>query len=84
VLVKPGGRLVYVTCSVLMEENEDRLAAFLGGRSDFAPIAVAEMAAAVGLPALAAFAAADGTAVRLTPRRTGTDGFFIAAMRRNG
>ena len=32
--VKPGGRLIYVTCSLLAEENEDRVAAFLAGAPD--------------------------------------------------
>jgi len=81
-LVKPGGRLVYVTCSVLMEENEDRLAAFRDAHPDFAPVPAAETAAAAGLPALAEFAVADGTAIRLTPLRAGTDGFFIASLQR--
>jgi 16S rRNA (cytosine967-C5)-methyltransferase len=40
--VKPGGRLVYVTCSVLPEENEDRVAAFLDGRDDFTPVSAAD------------------------------------------
>ena len=34
--VKPGGRMVYVTCSLFAEENEDRLKAFLARRPDFA------------------------------------------------
>ena len=42
--VKPGGRLVYVTCSLLMEENEDRLAAFLAGADGFAAISAASVA----------------------------------------
>ncbi len=37
--VKPGGRLLYVTCSLFAEENEDRLAAFLAAHPDFAPTA---------------------------------------------
>ena len=41
--VKPGGRLIYVTCSLLAEENEDRVAAFVAGHADFgvAPIELA-------------------------------------------
>ena len=35
--VKPGGRLIYVTCSLFAEENEDRVASFLEGRADFRP-----------------------------------------------
>jgi 16S rRNA (cytosine967-C5)-methyltransferase len=81
-LVKPGGRLVYVTCSLLAEENEDRIAAFRAAHADFVPAPAAEVAAAAGLPALAPFAIAAGDAIRLTPLRTGTDGFFIAMLRR--
>jgi len=38
--VKPGGRLIYVTCSLFTEENEDRLAAFLSNHGDFSPDAM--------------------------------------------
>ncbi len=85
--VKPGGRLVYATCSFLMEEDEDRVAAFLAARPDFAQEDAAEAAAASGLLTGAGEAVVragrgpDG-AVRLTPRRAGTDGFFFAVMRR--
>jgi 16S rRNA (cytosine967-C5)-methyltransferase len=66
-LVKPGGRLAYVTCSLLMEENEDRLAAFRAGHPAFAPVLAAEVAAAAGIHGFANFAVADGEAIRLTP-----------------
>ncbi|HVV92366.1 MAG TPA: RsmB/NOP family class I SAM-dependent RNA methyltransferase [Hyphomicrobiales bacterium] len=81
-LVKPGGRLVYVTCSLLAEENEDRVAAFRTTRPEFVPVMAADAAAQAGLPALARFATAAGGAFRLTPLQAGTDGFFIAVMRR--
>lgn len=72
--VKPGGRLVYVTCSLLVEENEDRVTAFLERRPDFAvkPItadAIAEHVSAQGY-------------LRLTPHTAGTDGFFAAVLER--
>ncbi len=81
-LVKPGGRLVYVTCSLLAEENEDRIAAFLGRRPEFAAVPAAEAAVAAGLPDLARFALPSGGSILLSPRRSGTDGFFIAVLRR--
>ena len=81
-LVKPGGRLVYITCSVLPDENEGRLAAFRSAYPSFAPISAAEAAVAANLPALSGHAAASGNGVLLTPRTAGTDGFFIAVMRR--
>jgi 16S rRNA (cytosine967-C5)-methyltransferase len=71
-LVKPGGRLMYVTCSVLPEENEDQVAAFVA-HADFTPDSLAPIAA----PAYA-----RGLARQMTPLRTGCDGFFVAALRR--
>jgi 16S rRNA (cytosine967-C5)-methyltransferase len=72
--VKPGGRLVYVTCSLFAEENEDRVAAFLAARSDFAIIPAAGPADAFLTP--------EGF-LRLTPRIAGTDGFFTAVLTRS-
>lgn len=87
--VKPGGRLVYATCSFLMEEDEDRVSEFLAGNSDFQQISAADAAIGSGLLTDAgASAARTGQGpeggVRLTPRRAGTDGFFFAVMRRAG
>jgi 16S rRNA (cytosine967-C5)-methyltransferase len=82
-LVKPGGRLVYITCSVLTEENEDRLAAFRAAHPEFKPVAAKDVADAAGLTPLASNANADGSALLLTPHRTGTDGFFVAVLRRD-
>jgi len=85
--VKPGGRLVYVTCSIFMEENEDRLAAFLSASTDFAFAPTIEGIVASGLlsedgrNALAVCATPDA-ALRLTPARVRTDGFFIATLKR--
>jgi len=72
--VKPGGRLIYVTCSLLAEENEDRVAAFVAAHPDFA-------AEPVDLAGAERWRTADGF-LRLTPRRAGTDGFFVATLRR--
>ena len=71
-LVKPGGRLVYVTCSVLPEENEDQVAAFLASYPDFAP---------VGLTCDAFRHSRVRTALQMTPRITGCDGFYVACAR---
>lgn len=79
-LVRPGGRLVYATCSLLPEENQAQVEAFLAAHPDFSalPIAAAWPADAATPPA--GFAAE--TALSLTPGRHGTDGFFVAAMQR--
>jgi 16S rRNA (cytosine967-C5)-methyltransferase len=74
-LVKPGGRLVYVTCSVLPEENEDQIAAFLASYGGFT---------AVGLNAAHIPAYQRGLALQMTPLKTGCDGFFVAALVRQG
>ena len=78
--VKPGGRIVYVTCSVLKAENEDRVAAFLESRSNYLPIEAAHWARACGLEALAQYASPLGAGMRLSPLRTATDGFYVAAL----
>ena len=71
--VKPGGRLVYVTCSVLPEEDEDRVAAFLARAGGF----VAKPA--TDDPKLTQHLTADGY-LRLSPKTSGTDGFFVAVL----
>jgi 16S rRNA (cytosine967-C5)-methyltransferase len=81
-LAKPGGRLVYATCSVLPEENGDQVAAFLERHAAFTPMPWREAwAAGVGGDSPSS---ADGSeaSLLLTPARHGTDGFFIAVLRR--
>lgn len=68
-LVKPGGRLVYVTCSVLPEENQDQIDAFIAAHPQYSKLPVAMD----GLPASAG-------PVTLTPHQNGTDGFFVAPL----
>ena len=79
--VKQGGRIVYITCSVLKAENEDRIAAFLAPRRP--PPDRREGAGECGRPAGAGRASLDvGPGFRLSPRATGTDGFYIATLTR--
>jgi len=80
--VKPGGRLVYVTCSLLAEENEDRVSDFLSLHPHFSAESAAESAEKAGLSALASAASPNGPGLRLTPARHDVDGFYIAVLRR--
>lgn len=77
-LVRPGGRLVYATCSVLVEENEERVAELLTAHRDFRTTSVVEPWRA----ALAASCPFEGPCLRLSPVRSGTDGFFMALFKR--
>ncbi len=78
--VKQGGRIVYVTCSVLRAENEDRVAAFLAAHADFLPVDAPAQARSAGLGALAERASPFGPGFRLSPLTTGTDGFYVATL----
>jgi len=82
-LLKIGGRIVYVTCSVLDEENGAQVRAFLSRHADFSQQPPAEIAQALGEQASAFTAAARLSAegVLITPRTTQTDGFFVAILR---
>lgn len=84
-LVKPGGRLAYVTCSVLRAENEATAEAFEIANPGFLQVAIADLVATPNLTdaARATLAkAANGHTLRLSPASTGTDGFFIALYER--
>ncbi len=77
-LVKPGGRLIYATCSLLQEENEQQLFAFLNDHSNFAPIPIDRVwSETVGGPP-----PPTSPCLRLSPASTGTDGFFCAVLER--
>lgn len=79
-LVRPGGRLVYVTCSVLREENEEQAQAFLGAEPEFVPLP----AASVWQDTIGNSMPDCGRYLRLTPAEHGTDGFFLAIFERRG
>jgi 16S rRNA (cytosine967-C5)-methyltransferase len=82
--VKRGGRILYVTCSLFRAENEDRVAEFLGRHDDILPVDPPAQARSAGLPALADHRSTLGTGFRLSPRGTGTDGFYVATLARLG
>ena len=78
--VRPGGRIVYITCSLFREENEAQVEAFLGDNSEFSALSGAELAGRGGLDEHLFLAGKTG--LTLTPRRTGTDGFFVSVLKR--
>jgi 16S rRNA (cytosine967-C5)-methyltransferase len=84
-LLKPGGRIVYVTCSVLAAENGGQVRDFLARHAEFSALPPAQVSEALGERALlfrrAALMSEEG--LLMTPRRTDTDGFFVSALRRS-
>lgn len=84
-LLKAGGRIAYITCSVLQDENGDQVRAFLARRSDFAVVPPQQIAAAaLGERGIlfchAARLSEEG--LLMTPFSTDTDGFYVAIMRK--
>jgi 16S rRNA (cytosine967-C5)-methyltransferase len=77
-LAKPGGRVVYATCSLLPDENEGQIEAFLAAHADFRVVPVAEVWAEV----FATPCPVDGPYLRLSPLLHNTDGFFAAVLER--
>jgi 16S rRNA (cytosine967-C5)-methyltransferase len=83
-LVKLGGRIAYITCSVLAEENGEQVRAFIGRHGEFA-VVPPEQTASVLWDKAEAFAEAAQQSPEgwlMTPRRTGTDGFFVSVLKK--
>src|SRR6266566_4390670 len=83
-LVKPGGRIAYITCSVLLPENGEQVRAFVARHGEFA-VVPPEQTASVLWDKAEDFAAAtlkSPEGLLMTPRRTGTDGFFVSVVSR--
>jgi 16S rRNA (cytosine967-C5)-methyltransferase len=78
--VRPGGRLAYVTCSLLPEENDRQIEAFLGDSGGFEPVDALAGAAAAAMPGLASAAIRTSKGLMLTPLSTGTDGFYLSLL----
>jgi 16S rRNA C967 or C1407 C5-methylase (RsmB/RsmF family) len=83
-LAKKGGRIAYITCSLLPEENDDAVEAFLARHSGFEVIEPGAVAEKAGLGGLASFTSPKGHGLQLTALRCGTDGFYVSLLRRAG
>jgi 16S rRNA (cytosine967-C5)-methyltransferase len=83
-LVKPRGRIAYITCSLLDEENGGQVRGFVARHPDFAIVPADEVTSAFGArkPQFDAAIRVSAEGLLMAPRRTGTDGFFVALMRR--
>jgi 16S rRNA (cytosine967-C5)-methyltransferase len=84
-LLKPKGRIAYVTCSVLDEENGGQIRDFLARHPDFTPLPPGEVTGTLGergfLFRRAVLASVEG--LLMTPRRTDTDGFYVSILARS-
>lgn len=80
--VKKGGRIAYITCSLLPPENDDAVTGFLARHPEFKLESVDDVARRAGLAPLASHRSIGGHGLLLTPLRTGTDGFFFASLLR--
>ncbi|MBF0367879.1 MAG: RsmB/NOP family class I SAM-dependent RNA methyltransferase [Magnetococcales bacterium] len=77
-LVRPGGRLVYATCSLLSRENDQVAAAFLKEHPQFRLLDASRILAAEGIQGLSS----SEPYLNLLPHRSGSDGFFVAVFNR--
>ncbi len=86
-LVKPGGRLIYVTCSLFDAENGAVASAFAASHPDFTPLPIASAAQTDALTTSGQTRLVElsrgGHTLGLTPHTAGTDGFFVALFERN-
>ncbi|TIY02815.1 MAG: MFS transporter, partial [Mesorhizobium sp.] len=82
--VKPGGLLVYITCSVFDEENGEQVAAFRDRNSGFVPVDHRQLwdSRFPGHETAARIGAAGG--ISLSPALSSTDGFYVCALRKDG
>ncbi|TVR07252.1 MAG: RsmB/NOP family class I SAM-dependent RNA methyltransferase [Salinarimonadaceae bacterium] len=81
-LARPGGRVFYITCSILPAENDDAVSGFLARHPEFTATPVAALLAAHGCGALEGKARTTAHGLQMTPLFTGTDGFYVAGLTR--
>jgi 16S rRNA (cytosine967-C5)-methyltransferase len=79
-LVAPGGRIVYITCSILADENDEAIDGFLARHPDFRTSPILRAGLALEIKALAAATRATRHGVQLSPALTSTDGFYAALL----
>ncbi|MBR1949192.1 MAG: RsmB/NOP family class I SAM-dependent RNA methyltransferase [Alphaproteobacteria bacterium] len=74
-----GGRIIYITCSILKDENEDIIEKFLKENENFAPINLKELwSRKIGTP----YPHTQEKYLRMSPYTTSTDGFFVCILER--
>jgi 16S rRNA (cytosine967-C5)-methyltransferase len=78
-LLKPGGRIVYATCSLLQAENEEIAAVFSAAHPAFRRLSVQELLESAKVADASSLCSAGGIDLRLWPHRHATDGFYAAA-----
>jgi 16S rRNA (cytosine967-C5)-methyltransferase len=85
-LVKPGGRIAYITCSVLPPENGEQVRAFVERHPEFSVVPPEQTASVLWDKAedFAEAALSSPEGWLMTPRRTGTDGFFVSVLKKAG
>jgi 16S rRNA (cytosine967-C5)-methyltransferase len=83
-LVKPGGRIAYITCSMLQVENGEQVRGFVARHPEFAPVPPSQTVIVLGDKAedFTAATLQSREGILMTPRRTGTDGFFVSVLKR--
>jgi 16S rRNA (cytosine967-C5)-methyltransferase len=83
-LVKPGGRIAYITCSVLPQENNEQIKRFMVRNPEFSVVPPAQTMSVLWDKAedFAAATLQSPEGLLMTPRRTGTDGFFVSVLKR--
>ena len=81
-LVRPGGRIVYITCSILPEENDEAVAGFLERHEGFKALPQEKVLAQASLVRLENLMRKTAHGSQMTPYKTNTDGFFVTILQK--